>query len=204
MNTPLETAAWRLGPDLIQVESGALVVYSPRDMAEWVVREYSRPIIWIRDRRYYLRCREPLAGPFRWRYVLFPWPDEEPCNSASPIFYSDDYVAGRERALGLDRAAWVGHCLLLPFYPLLGFLWSGLKERLATVGFNARSVTSLSLALQLGLVMLLGIFVGYLGFWSVERGLLLALLGLDLVLRYDGVLHGDRRPLGFLEWCWRR
>ena len=93
---------------------------------------------------------------------------------------------------------------MLPAYPFLGFLWSGLKEHLGSLGFNARSITSTSVMVELGAVLMLGIYVGYLGGWSIRNVLLLLTLFVDVVFRYDAVLREKIRQPGLLEWCFRR
>ncbi len=119
------------------------------------------------------------------------------------IVYSHTYVCGRERDHVHRVASDSTSGLLRPFFPVLGFLWSGTKERLAYLGFPARSTTSASLAVQFGAFMVLGIFTGYLGYWSIRNLIILALLALDLIMRYDAVLREDKRQFGLLEWCFR-
>jgi hypothetical protein len=94
--------------------------------------------------------------------------------------------------------------LLRPLFPVLGFLWSGTKERLAPLGFPARSVTSASVAVEFWAFMILGLFTGYLGYWSWRNVLVLVILGADLLMRYDAVLGDRPRQFGLLEWCFRR
>lgn len=183
-----------------------LVILSPRDMPEWVVREFCRPAIWFQERKFFLCAREFVAdaSPHRWRYRLQPWPEDDRQSSPYCIDYSEAYVAERERQFRSGIAAESGRQFLLPLYPLLGFLWSDLKDRLAPLGFNARSLTSISVMFEFGLTLLMGVFVGWLGFWSVPNLLLLAILTVDVLMRFDAVLGHDRRQVGFLEWCFRR
>jgi len=192
-----------IGPDLVRIEGDALAIYSQRDMPDWSVREFSQPVIWFQEQKFFLRTKESIAGSHRWRYGLSPWPEPERQSPPYAIFYSEEYVAGREQACRSARAFGTGRCLLLPLYPLLGFLWSGLKDRLVPCGFGPRSMTSLSLGIQLGAFVVFGILIGYLGFWSIRNVLLLVALGLDLVMRYDFLLRDHPREFGFAEWCFR-
>ena len=191
-------------PDLVRVEGDVLAIYSPRDMPDWVVREFSRPAIVFQEQKCFLLAKERVRGPFRWKYSLRAWPQDDHQSPPYTIVYSHAYVCGRERdhsrRVALDSTA----CLLRPLFPVLGFLWSGTKERLAFLGFPTRSITSASVAIEFFGFMVLGIFTGYLGCFSIRNLILLALLGLDLLMRYDAVLREDKRQFGFLEWCFRR
>ena len=203
MNSSAESEELRVGPDVVRVEGGILAVYSRRDMSDWVVREYCQPAIWFQDQKFFLRSRQRVRGRRRWKYSLCPWPAEDLQSPPYAISYSELYVSEREREFRSEHAVGLGRCLLLPFYPLLGFLWSEMKDDLAALGFNARSLTSISIMIELGGAMVLGIFIGCLGFWSVLNVLLFLGLGLDAVFRFDSVLRDHRRQLGLLEWCFR-
>jgi hypothetical protein len=204
MNAASDKQERWIGPDLVRIEAGALVIYSSRDMPDWSVREFSQPVIWFQEQKFFLCGKESIAGPRRWRYVLSLWPEHERQPPPYAIFYCEEYVAQREQACRLAFAFASGRCLLLPFYPLLGFLWSGLKDRLVPCGFGPRSMTSLSLGIQFGAFVIFGTSIGYLGFWSVRNVLLLVALGLDLLMRYDFLLRDHPREFGFAEWCFRR
>ena len=194
----------RVGPDLIRMEGDVLAIYSRRNMPDWVVREFSRPAIWFQDQKCFLLAREPVRGHFRWKYSLSPWPSDHGHSPSTTITYSTEYVVARERDYHRQLASTSTGNLLRPFSPVLGFLWSGTKDRLALLGLSDRSLTSSSIALEFGVFTVLGIYVGYLGGWSVRSVILLAVLGLDLLMRYDAELRDRERQFGFLEWCFRR
>lgn len=194
----------RVGPDLVRIEAGYLVVYSRRDMSDWTVREFCRPDIWFQDQRFYLCARQSAGRPFRWKYTLCPWPVEDLEAVPYTICYSELYVQERERQFQSELAASSAHQFLLPAYPFLGFFWSGLKDHLESLGFNARSITSTSVMVELGAVLVLGIYIGYLGGWSIINVLMLLTLTVDVVFRYDAVLRDNIRQPGLLEWCFRR
>jgi hypothetical protein len=194
----------QVGPDLVRIEEGNLVIYSGRDMPDWVVREFCRPDIWFQEQRFYLCARQSMPGPFRWKYTLCPWQVEDLEPVPYSIRYSELYVQERERQFQSELAASSAHQFLLPVYPFLGFLWSGLKEHLESLGFNARSITSTSVMIEFGAVLVLGIYIGYLGGWSIINVLMLLTLTVDVVFRYDAVLRDKMRQPGLLEWCFRR
>jgi hypothetical protein len=64
----------RIGSDLVRIENGVLVIYSQRDMPDWVVREFKRPAVRFKGRQFYLRAKAAAERPFRWKYTLRPWP----------------------------------------------------------------------------------------------------------------------------------
>lgn len=190
------------GPDLVRIEDGVLVIYSKRDMSDWVVREFKRPAIWFKGHKFYLRAKSAAEKPFCWRYTLWPWTAEMLEMPSYEIDYDEDYVRAREAEFKDGATMDAVHWSLMPVYPLLGFLWSGVKDWLQDYGFNPRSVTSASVMLEFGITLFLGIYVGWLGGASFFNHLLLLVLAMDVVVRYDAVLGDKPRQLGFLEWCW--
>ena len=193
-----------VGPDLVRIEGDFLVIYSRRYMADWVVREFCRPAIWFQDQKFYLHSRRSVRGSRRWKYLLSPWPESDYDSSPYAIHYSEAYVRERESQCHSEFAALSVRHVLLPLYPFLGFLWSGLKDKLGAFGFNARSITSMSIILESGAAMMLGIFMGYLGCWSFSNVAVFVLLMVDAAFRYDAVLHDRMRQPGLFEWCFRR
>ena len=197
-------AELHVGPDLVRLENGFVVIYSPRDMDGWCLREFCRPIIWFQEQKLFLRAKESVRGTRRWKYSLDRWPEDDHHPAPFSITYSAEFVAVREAAFHSQQTRTTAGQLLLPLSPLLGFLWSRTKRRLEPLGLNSEEISSLSVALEFGAFMVFGIFIGYLGFWSVETVLLWLGIGLDVMMRYDSQLRQDGRCLGFLEWCWPR
>lgn len=200
----LDPEAGRVGPDVVRIEDGVLVIYSKRDMPDWVVREFKRPAIRFKGHKFYLRAKTAAESPFRWKYTLWPWTADDLEVPPYEIDYNDDYVRERESEFKGRVAADSVHWSLMPLYPFLGFLWSGLKDRLQEFGFVPRSVTSLSVMLEFGVTLVWGVYVGYLLGGSLPNYTVLLVLVVDVIMRYDAVL-GDR-PIqpGFLEWIFRR
>src|SRR4030095_11837169 len=52
----------------------------------------------------------------------------------------------------------IGRAVLIIFYPLLGMLWSGTKEKLVRFGFVPRTLTGVSIFVSFGLFLLQGVF----------------------------------------------
>ncbi len=203
-NAPNSLDSTRIGPDLVRIENGVLVIYSKRDMSDWVVREFKRPAIWFQGHKFYLRAKASAEKPFRWKYTLWPWPADMLEMPPYEIDYDEDYVCAREAEFKEGVTADSVHWALLPLYPFLGFLWSGLKGKLVDFGFNPRSLTSMSVMLEFGLMLLQGSYVGWLAQGVIANYVILLVLVADVIMRYDAVL-GDR-PIqpGFLEWLIRR
>ena len=173
-------------------------------MPDWVVREFCRPAIWFQDHKFFLLAKERVSGRFRWKYSLGVAPVDDRQFPPYSIVYSEEYVASRQQAYRRAVASNSFSALLRPLFPVLGFCWSGTKDHLERFGFPARSITSASVAVEFGAFMVLGIFTGYLGYWSGQNLLALVILAADLLMRYDAVLSDHPRQFGFLEWCFRR
>lgn len=202
--TSNEADSVNIGPDLVRIEAGVLVIYSKRDMADWVVREFKRPAIWFKGHKFYLRAKTEAIQPFRWKYTLWPWTPDMLEPPPYEIDYGEDYVRAREAEFRGRLKASSVHWSLLPFYPLLGFLWSGVKDRLVDFGFNPRSITSLSVMLEFGFTLFWGIYVGYLLQGSLTNFFILFVLIADVIFRYDSMLGDKPTQPGFLEWVFRR
>jgi hypothetical protein len=194
----------RIGRDLVRIEDGVLVIYSQRDMPDWVVREFKRPAIRFKGHKFYLRAKSAAEKPFRWKYTLWPWTADMLEMPPYEIDYGEEYVRAREAEFKDGATADSVHWSLMPLYPLLGFLWSGLKEKLVGFGFNPRSLTSMSVMLEFGLMLLQGIYVGWLAHGVIINYVVLLVLVADVIMRYDAVLGDKPLQPGFLEWLFRR
>ena len=200
----LDPEASKVGPDVVRIEDGALTIYSRRDMPDWVVREFKRPAIWFKGHKFRMRAKVHAERPFRWKYTLWPWPEDDRTTPASLIEYNEDYVLEREKERMGGAAAECVHWALMPFYLVLGLLWSGPKDWLVDFGFNSRSITMASVLLQFSLGIPLAISLGAITGWVPHYFILVAVLLVDAVFRGDAVLRDHPRQPGFLEWCFRR
>ena len=165
---PSETI--KVGPDLLTISGDEVIIDALHEMPDWQVREFARIPIYLEDFKYFLRERLPGQKPHVVRYVLERWPKD--CKQPVHRFHSYDQAAvdEREAAIKTSRADDIGRAALLIFYPLLGMLWSGTKEKLARFGFVSRSITGVSIFVTFGLVMLQGVFAKMLIMTSLRTG----------------------------------
>jgi hypothetical protein len=211
-----------LGPDRVQHHGEQLIVQTGREMDDWVVRNYRKTTILFEGRRYYIARKEVLS-PGRISYFLEQWPERSNEMPGKTIFYDLEYVQERDRTFLLEqRHAWQRY-LLLPFLPLIGFLFSPTKQRIEdSYGISARTTTLFSIWAELVGFLSLGVlayafafanlyFLGWsLSFFDVYFlatyviGSILLLV--DVAMRYSSMLKEDLSPLGLFEWVfrWRR
>jgi hypothetical protein len=201
-----------IGPDKVHLVGAHVTIFATRAMPDWTVREFCLPPIYFQGNKYYLRRKLPGPPPYALRYELAPWHSGLGTESSRSITYNEAYVEQRERDFKTGRRDHHLNMGLLPLYPFLGFCWSGFKQRvLGPLGFEPLAITMASIALGLGFFLLEAVFVvgfhmGFIGLiLSSERLLLLdrillLLVPLDCIMRYDHILRGDGSPDGFLEW----
>ena len=155
------------------------------------------------------------------RYELVPWPADLHEESSQRFVYNEALVAARDQDARSEQRRTTAYYLLLPFYPLLGFCWSGLKERvLWPIGFEPSAISSVATMVGFGFTLVGGILFGYLGggifyqlayvgmvpfevTYQTARIVDLIFLGLlvfDCAIRFNQQLRGDIVPGGFLEW----
>ncbi len=197
------------------VFEGDLVVIHATEAMDWRIREFCKVPIWFRDQKYYLRSKRTGQPPRGVIYELVPWPEDlHGAESPQSIRYDEDYVIARNRLAGSVRGHDRFYNVLVPLYPFLGLAWSDFKNgTLSRCGFDPQSITSASVFLTFCSLSLQGVFVGRFGGGLLTQTFgrafilydlaLLALLGLDTVIRYSHGLKGDTdRHLGFCQWLW--
>lgn len=218
----MQLPTFRIGPDAVILRDGLVYIYARREIPDWTVREFSRKAIFFRGNKYYLRFRSPAPRPYAALYELAPWPADLHDQSKESFLYDEDFVAERDRLLRVTRATETLRSILLPLYPLLGFCWSSYKDRvLQPLGFVPRSITAASTMLEFVTCLVQGALFGYLGggivtqarsaitmplaaaddpLWAIADLVLLVLLFVDCVLRYNQVLRDQESLDGFMEW----
>lgn len=202
----------RVGSDRVCVGEDRVVIEAA-ELMDWPLREFCRVPIFFEGRKYFLHRLGQAEKPYAKRYELCPWPANLHEESPRTVCYDTAYVANRDQLARQQRRFDRLHLLLLPLYPFLGLCWSGLKNGLLNrIGFEPRSITAASVALAFNLLILEGIFVGWLrgGLLLVLLGnarlqaadlALMALLAGDTVARYSQLLKTDvQRHWGFCEW----
>jgi hypothetical protein len=205
-----------VGPVLVQVGERTVTVFAVRPMPDWTVREFSIVPIFFREHKFHLKRRLPGPPPYAFRYELEPWYAELGMESSLKVVYDEDYVAQRDADARAGRRQDHLHSALFALFPLLGFCWSGFKERvLSPIGFDPLDITEASIMVEFGLFLAEGVFAFYFhaGFLGVVFGRhllfwldwsLLVLLPLDCAVRYGHVIRGDSCPAGFLEWVFKQ
>lgn len=198
------------------VFEGDFVVIHATEAMDWRIREFCKTPIWFRDHKYYLRSKRTGQPPRGVIYELAPWPEGlYGAESPQSIRYDEDYVIERNRLAGSVRGHDRFYHVLVPLYPFLGLAWSDFKNgTLARCGFDPVSITSASIFLIFTSFIMQSVFINRFGGGLLTFGLgsrsfllydwmLLALLGLDTVIRYANGLKGETdRPLGFCQWLW--
>lgn len=193
-----------IGPDQVFIEDDAIVILARHEIRDWQVREFARQAIFLQGNKYFLRRRVRVRPPFAFRYELSPWPEDyrEPLRES--FVYDEAFVRERDRHAGREQVHIVVWYILVPLSPLLGLCWSRFKERvLQPAGFPAISITSASTMFTFLVAIAYGIWLGYLGGWTVRGCVLWLVLLLDCGVRYGQVIRGDDVPDGFLEWAFR-
>jgi hypothetical protein len=84
--------------------------------------------------------------------------------------YDAETVAQREGELRGGHLDDAGRAGLIFFYPVLGLLWSGPKEKLRRFSFDLRGVTGISIFLVFGLALLDLVFAKAMIFKGVKSG----------------------------------
>lgn len=205
-----------IGSDRIYRQDDRVFIQAVEPM-DWPVREFCRVAIFFEGRRYYLCSKWAAERPYAMVYELRPWPSDLHEASTVSVVYDEAYVLERDQAAMTGRRQDHVYLALVLFYPFLGLLWSGFKERVLTrVGFEPSSITKASIALTFNLFIAEGVFVGWLGagllmgllgqpaLQPIDWGLML-LLGSDSVLRFSQSLKVDvDHWWGFGEWLWPR
>jgi hypothetical protein len=161
VSEPLESRQQviRIGPDQVTITADAVVIEAKHETADWEVRTHNAPVIYFQDRKYLLVEKGEARLPYKIRYVLRPWPAGKIPNPKRILTYGADSVAERDssrRGEGFNEVMWV---CLLPLYPFLGLLWSGLQKRFVRFGYVPRTITGLSIFTSFAMMLMQGVFV---------------------------------------------
>src|SRR4051812_5351289 len=124
-----------VGKDRLTIMDQFVVLDAARDIPDWQVREFQRVPIFLGEFKFFLREKAPGEAPFAMRYLLERWPDNAQFAAAAHSFiYDEQFVADRDADHGRNQKyEHLGRALIC-FYPLLGFLWSGIKKKLVPAG----------------------------------------------------------------------
>ena len=159
MNEQMETKrVVRVGPDQVTITPEEVAIDCKHPMPDWEVREFTVPPIYFEDKKYYLVHKTKAAAPYTIRYLLKPWPETGLQPAKFFHNYDEEAVAQRDGARRSGHASEVGYACLVPFYPFLGLLWSGLQKRLIPFGFVPHTITGISVFTVFALLFGQGVF----------------------------------------------
>ncbi len=160
----------RIGPDQVRRSCTEVVIDARHAMEEWDVREINHVPIYFADNKYYLVEKRKAQPPFAARYVLAPWPDDLSTCAKGFHSYDAETVAAREAQRRGGQWDDLVRSLLLPFYPFLGFLWSGAQKRLTRFGFIPRAISGASIFVGFCFLFAQGVFAVVLINTSLRTG----------------------------------
>ena len=201
--TSSETPSQRviqIGPDQVTVTDRQVVIDAKHEMPEWTIGGARPAPIYFEEKRYLLVAKDPVKGRYAWRYVLHPWPDGKQSNPNLFFHYDADAVAEREGNRRGDAADSILGTMLLPFYPFLGSLWSGMQERLVRFGFIPRSLTGISIFINFCLFFAQGVLFSIMINGSARSGKMMVGGVITALSGHNFVLLGSFHfPLGVLD-----
>jgi hypothetical protein len=190
----------KVGPDRVLVSDNELVIDARRPFPDWDVREINQVPVYFQDKKYYLVERRKAEPSFAVRYVLLPW--EEDLSTCAKGFhnYDEEAVAAREGQHRGSQQDDLVRAFLMPFYPLMGYLWSGTQRRLTRFGFVPHSLSGVSIFMSFCLVFAQGVFAVVLINTSLRSGKV-ALGGLIRAMAPGDAIHLGpvRIPVALLD-----
>jgi hypothetical protein len=135
----------QIGPDRVTIKDSEVIIEAKHKMPEWQVRELNPPPVYFEDKKYQLVHATKAEAPYAARYILVPWPADLSSNSKLFYAYDAEAITERDGALRVGQAEGLARALLLPFYPFLGLLWSGVQKRLCRFGFAPHAISGISI-----------------------------------------------------------
>jgi hypothetical protein len=160
----------KVGPDRVLVSDKEIIIDARRAFVDWDVREINQVPVYFEDKKYYLVEKRKGEPPFGVRFVLLPWPEDLTTCAKGFHTYDEETVAAREgQHRGSQRDDLV-RALLMPFYPLMGYLWSGTQRRLTRFGFAPHSLSGVSIFTSFSLLFAEGVFAVVLINTSIRSG----------------------------------
>jgi hypothetical protein len=225
----------RIGPDRVTIQGSEVVIQAKHRMPDWTVREINPEPIYFQENKFYLIQTRKGQGGYEVAYVLHPWPRDLSSTAKRFFSYDAEAVAERESGIRGGYLEMVTRALLTPFYPFLGFFWSGAQRWFSRFGFEPHSISGISIFMVFGMIFTQGIFAIVTINGSIKSGklmiggfiramsgrsdlqfgsfslpiawldcLLMALLFVDLSMRYTYYMREHDWCGGFLEWLVRR
>lgn len=135
----------QVGPDRVTITGEEVIIEARREMPDWKVRSSNVITIYFGENKYYLFQKREASRPYSVCYILRPWREDMAANPKRFHTYDDEAVAERDAAVRSEKLHEVVGLCLLPFYPFLGLLWSGVQDWLTRFGIVPRSITGVSI-----------------------------------------------------------
>ncbi len=121
-------------------------------MPDWDVREMNHVPVYVEDKKYFLVQKRRGEPPYAARYLLHPWGEFQETNAPHFHTYDAEAVSEREAHLRSSLVDDLGRAFLMPLYPLLGLLWSGMQKRLIRFGYVPHVITGFSVFVNFSLI----------------------------------------------------
>jgi hypothetical protein len=170
-NSPVRV--FEVGPDRVTVTANEAVIEAKNEMPDWEVREENYVPVYLEDKKYLLVQKRRGQPPYGVRYLLHPWPQYQATNAKTFLTYDAEAVTEREARLRTGQLDELGRAFLMPLYPLLGLLWSGMQKRLHRFGFVSHAITGFSVFTVFSLLFAQGVFAVIMLNMSLRSGKLM-------------------------------
>jgi hypothetical protein len=141
----VQRRTFEVGGDRVTISDQETVIEVRHPLPDWDVREINHVPVYVEDRKYYLVEKRKAELPYAIRYLLKPWPEYQGTNATNFLSFDTEVLRDRDARLREDRLQELGRAFLLPFYPLLGMLWSGTQNRLTRFGFLPHAMSGFSI-----------------------------------------------------------
>lgn len=149
---------YTVGPDRVTIGQDEAVVEAKSPIPDWDLREINHVPVYVEEKKYYLVEKRKGELPYAVRYLLKAWPEFQVTNATGFLTYDLETVKNRAARVRENQVQDLGRAFLLPFYPLLGMLWSGTQSRLTRFGFVPHAMTGFSIFTCFSLLFGQGVF----------------------------------------------
>ncbi len=143
---------YAVGPDRVTIGQCEAVIEARHPLPDWDVREINHVPVYLEDKKYYLLEKRKADEPYAVKYMLKRWPQYQATNATGFLTYDAEVVRVRDEHRRTNHADDLGRAFLMPFYPVLGWLWSGMQNRLVRFGFVPHVITGFSIFVTFSLV----------------------------------------------------